>query len=541
MDRKIIIGSRGSDLALWQADYVLKQLKEIGIKAEIKTIKTQGDKVQDLSFDKMEGKGFFTKEIEEALLNKKIDLAVHSYKDLETNSPSGLTIAAVSEREDPSEILLIRKNAVDATQKFSLKKEAIVGTSSVRRKALLLSFRDDIQLKDLRGNVPTRIQKLREGQYDAILLAAAGIERLGFDLGEFHTEILDPREFIPAPAQGALALQIREEDKKLFQTLQELNDAEVEEIVGIERKVLNLFEGGCQLPLGVYCEKDDEETLYKVWVAKAEAWNGIPKRLYFETKKKEGLAERIVEKINNIKPASVYITRDVKRSGFFFRSLAANGYDVVGKPLIAIKQITFKKFPDTDWVFFSSKNAVRHFFSALGDRLPDSSADGQKSTSGLEQNSVGDKVKYAVIGKATASALREYGKKADFIGYSADTKLTGKQFASATNGGIVLFPQAKGSLRTIQQQFVDTNKVKDLVVYETIQLEDVEIPKTEIIIFTSPSNVNAYFETNEISPEQKVIAMGNAAGNVLRQFGVQKYTMPNTFDDLGILHAVFGV
>ena len=231
----------------------------------------------------------------------------------------------------------------------------------------------------------------------------------------------------------------------------------------------------------------------------------------------------------------------MKRSGFFFRSLAANGYDVVGKPLIAIKQITFKKFPDTDWVFFSSKNAVRHFFSALGDRLPDSSADGQKSTSGGEQNSVGDKVKYAVIGKATAAELRKYGKKADFIGYSADTKLTGKQFASATNGGIVLFPQARGSLRTIQQQFVDTNKVKDLVVYETIQLEDVEIPKTEIIIFTSPSNVNAYFETNEISPEQKVIAMGNAAGNVLRQFGVQKYTMPNTFDDLGILHAVFGV
>lgn len=534
---KIIIGSRGSDLALWQANYILRKLKEIGIEAKIKTIKTLGDKIQDLSFDKMEGKGFFTKEIEEALLNKNIDLAIHSYKDLETNSPSGLIIAAVSEREDPSDILLIRKDAVDVAQKFSLKKEAIVGTSSARRKTLLLSFRDDIQLKDLRGNVPTRIQKLQDGQYEAILLAAAGVERLGLDLGEFHTEILDPKEFIPAPAQGVLALQIRDNDKELFQTLQKLNDAEVEEIVGIERKVLNLLEGGCQLPLGVYCEKDEEETLYKVWVAKAETWNDIPKRLYFESKKKEEFADRIVEKINNIKPASLYITRDVKRSGFFCRSLAANGYDVVGKSLIAIKQITFKKVPDTDWVFFSSKNAVRHFFSAQGGSVYPSSG---VASSG-EQNPTGNKVKYAAIGKATATELRRYGKRADFIGYSADTKLTGKQFASATNGGIVLFPQAKGSLRTIQQQFVDPNKVVDRVVYETIQLDDIKIPKTEIVIFTSPSNVNAYFETKKINSEQKVIAIGNATGNALIQFGVKSYKMPNTFDDLGLLHAVFGV
>lgn len=519
MDRKIIIGSRGSDLALWQANYVLKKLKEIGIKAEIKTIKTQGDKVQDLSFDKMEGKGFFTKEIEEALLNKNIDLAVHSYKDLETNSPSGLIIAAVSEREDPSEILLIRKNAIDVTQKFSLKKEAIVGTSSVRRKAQLLSFRDDIQLKDLRGNVPTRVQKLRDGHYDAILLAAAGVERLGLDLGEFHTEILDPKEFIPAPAQGVLALQIRDNDKELTQMLRKINNTEVEDIAGIERKVLNLFEGGCQLPLGVYCEKDEEEGVFQVWIAKADAWNNIPKRIYFESKKKEGLAERIVEKINNIKPASVYITRDLKRSGLFFKSLTDNGYDVNGRSLITIKQIAFKEVQDTDWVFFTSKNSVRHFF---------------------EQNPKVNKVKYAAIGKATATALRRYGEKADFIGYSADTKLTGKQFASATNGGIVLFPQAKGSLRTVQQQFPDT-KVVNLLVYETIQLDDVEIPKAEIVIFTSPSNVNAYFKTNRISPEQKVIAIGNATGNALRQFGVQKYSMPNTFEDMGLLQAVFGV
>ena len=519
MERKIIIGSRGSDLALWQANHVLKKLKEIGLKAEIKTIKTQGDKIQDLSFDKMEGKGFFTKEIEEALLNKNIDLAVHSYKDLETNPPPGLIIAAVSEREDPSELLLIRKNAVDITQKFSLKKGATVGTSSARRKALLLSFRDDAQLKDLRGNVPTRIQKLRDGHFDAILLAAAGVERLELDLDEFHTEILDLKEFIPAPAQGVLALQIRDNDKELFQILRKINDAEVEDIAGIERKVLNLFDGGCQLPLGVYCEKDDEEEIYQVWVAKADAWNSFPKRIYFVSKKKETLAERLVEKINNIKPTSVYITRDIQRSGLFYKSLVANGYDVIGRSLITIKQIAFKEVPDADWVFFASKNSVRHFF---------------------EQNPKMKKVKYAVIGRATATALRRYGERADFIGYSTDTKLTGKQFASSTSGGIVLFPQAKGSLRTVQQQFPES-MVVNLPVYETIQLVNVEIPKAEIVIFTSPSNVDAYFKTNKISSEQKLIAIGNATGNALREFGVHKYTMPNTFEELGLLQAVFGV
>ena len=135
MTRKIIIGSRGSDLALWQANHVLRKVQKLGLTAEIKIISTQGDQIQNLSFDKLEGKGFFTKEIEEALINKEIDLAVHSHKDLPTTSPEGLIIAAVSEREDPAELILIRKESTDNAQKFSFKKNAIVGTSSARRKS----------------------------------------------------------------------------------------------------------------------------------------------------------------------------------------------------------------------------------------------------------------------------------------------------------------------------------------------------------------------------------------------------------------------
>ena len=169
----IIIGSRGSDLALWQAHHVKSQLEKLGCTVELKIIVTQGDAIQHLSFDKLEGKGFFTKEIEVALLNKSIDLAVHSHKDLETNPPAGLMIACVSEREDPADLLLIAKSAVDKKNDWTLKTNAIVGTSSARRKSQVVRFREDVEIKDLRGNVPTRIQKLRDGNYDAILLAKA--------------------------------------------------------------------------------------------------------------------------------------------------------------------------------------------------------------------------------------------------------------------------------------------------------------------------------------------------------------------------------
>ncbi len=265
--QSIIIGSRGSDLALWQANHVKRQLEELGAKVEIKIIKTQGDIIQHLSFDKMEGKGFFTKEIEAALLDKSIDLAVHSHKDLETTYPEGLTIGCVSEREDPADLLLIAKSAVNTDQKWNLSKAAIVGTSSARRKSQLVRFRPDVEIKDLRGNVPTRIQKLRDGHYDAILLAKAGVDRLELDLSEFHIEVLDPTEFIPAPAQGALGLQIREEDSALFATLQKMNHPAIQHQIAIERKVLNLLQGGCQLPLGVFCPNDNT-----VYVSHTEDW-----------------------------------------------------------------------------------------------------------------------------------------------------------------------------------------------------------------------------------------------------------------------------
>lgn len=520
MRTPLIIGTRGSDLALWQANFVKDLLEGIGLASEIKIIKTQGDLIQHLSFDKLEGKGFFTKEIEEALLNGDTDLAIHSHKDLPTESPEELMIAAVSDREDPSELLLIRKESVDESKKFALKYGAEVGTSSARRKSQLMAFRPDIQLKELRGNVPTRINKLREKQYDAILIAAAGVERLELDLSDFHVEKLDPKEFIPAPAQGVLAIQIRSSDKDLYTALQKLNHTQVANTISIERKVLNLFQGGCQMPVGVYAEYNDEQEVYQVRASKAKSWDALPVSVYMESASFEGMAERIVEKIGQVKPCRVFITRDLRQDSYFRHVLSGMDFQVEGKAMIETLPVPFQRIPDCEWIFFSSKQAVKYFF---------------------RQKPIIDAQKFACVGKPTADELRKYGRRADFIGSSADTKMTGKQFASRVGSGKVLFPQAQGSMRSIQQQFVKAEQVIDLVVYETKKKNDGNMPVADMFVFTSPSNVEAWFERFTISPEQKIIAMGDATANALRQFGVRKLTKPDTFDDAGIVRAVFGM
>lgn len=295
---KIIIGSRGSDLALWQAHFVTDQLNALGHEVELKIIETKGDRVQDLSFDKIEGKGFFTKEIEEALLNQEIDLAVHSHKDLETTNPIGLIIGAVSYRENPTDQLLVRKESFDASKPLQVKKNAIIGTSSARRKSQVIRMREDIHLKDLRGNVPTRVDKLRQGHYDAIILATAGLKRLNLDLSEFETIELDIRNFVPAPAQGVLGLQIRASDKALGELLQEINNFDVAEAIRIERDVLRLMQGGCQLPLGVYAEKIEDQ--WNIHVSYASDKDEAAQISVYESASPEGMASLIVEDLQNV-------------------------------------------------------------------------------------------------------------------------------------------------------------------------------------------------------------------------------------------------
>src|SRR5690606_22802616 len=278
MQRTIIIGTRGSKLALWQANHIKDELEAVGVHSEIRIIKTQGDNFVNLTFSKLLGKGFFTKELQEELLAGTIDLAVHSHKDLPTEQPPGLVISAVSEREEPCEDLLIHPEAVDVSRQFSLRDRAIVGSSSARRRSQLLSYRPDLELADIRGNVPSRVQKLRDREFDAILLAKAGLKRLGIDLSGLHVEELDPQVIVPAAAQGVLALQIREEDTDLAATLQKIHHPEVQDTIRIEREILHLFEGGCRMPIGAYCVKENDE--YLVWVSRAANDDEYPVRYH---------------------------------------------------------------------------------------------------------------------------------------------------------------------------------------------------------------------------------------------------------------------
>lgn len=517
--KKFIIGSRGSDLALWQAKFMQTELLRVGISAEIEIIKTKGDDIQDLPFDKLEGKGFFTKEIEEALLTKKIDLAVHSHKDLETSSGNGLIVAAVSYRESPNDILLIRKENADIREKFSLKKNAIVGTSSARRKTQLLHFRKDVQLKDLRGNVPTRIKKLEEGNYDAILLAKAGTDRLNINLSQFHVEILDERIFVPAPAQGVLALQVREEDKKLIKLLQKLNHEDVKKCISIERKLLSLFDGGCQLPLGAFCKEENGK--FHFWSAVAKNIQSPVKRVYLQSETENGLAEK-AKKITDSKNSSrVFISRTEKQAGYFYSTLKQQGLKVKGTSLTRYEKVIFKGFPLCEWIFFSSKNCVKFFF----DQHPE-------ITKGT---------KIGCIGGATAEALKKRGIIPDFTGQSNDTAEIGKEFSNISGNAKILFPQSTASYRTVQKQFPSQKNLIDMVVYDTIENEKAKIEEADVVVLTSPTNAMLYLRKKPAQPDQLFIAIGKSTADVVINSGVKNVIIPWNTSEIALADAVMSV
>jgi len=255
MPAKIKIGTRGSELALWQANHVAERIGHDRV--EIVIIKTQGDRIQNVSFDKMEGKGFFTKEIEEALLARTVDLAVHSMKDLPVEETPGLVVAAVLEREDPSDVLLVRDDRRDAARPFGLPAGAVVGTSSLRRAAQIRAIAPDIDVRPLRGNVGTRIRRLAEKRFDAIMLARAGLVRLAPAIDGMTMEPIPLDRFLPAPAQGALALQVRADDAELIGVIRALDHADTRRSVTAERSFLMHFGGGCQIPLGAYARLEN--------------------------------------------------------------------------------------------------------------------------------------------------------------------------------------------------------------------------------------------------------------------------------------------
>ena len=244
----IVIGTRSSKLALWQADYIQAKLRERYPELPVveKRMTTKGDRVLDAPLAKIGGKGLFTKELEQAMLAGEIDIAVHSLKDMPTELPPGLVLAAVTERFDAGDAVVSPRYGTFA----NLPQGAKVGTSSLRRRAQLLAQRPDLEIVSLRGNVNTRLQKLEDEDFDAIILAVAGLKRLGF--GERITEVLDKSVCLPAVGQGALAIEARADDEEMISRLAFLDDAAMRAAARAERAFLARVEGGCQVPVGVY-------------------------------------------------------------------------------------------------------------------------------------------------------------------------------------------------------------------------------------------------------------------------------------------------
>lgn len=248
MRREIRIGTRGSALALWQAEWVKSELEKRypAMIVSLKKIKTTGDKILDVPLAKVGGKGLFVKEIEEAMIAGEIDIAVHSMKDVPTVFPEGLHLGAITKREDPRDALISR-----GLRKFNdLPKGAVIGTSSLRRQAQLMNIRPDLVIYQLRGNVDTRLRKLREGQFDAIILAAAGVKRLGF--ADNVTEYIPLHISLPAIGQGALGIECRSNDTEMNEIIAFFNDPESRTCVTAERALLRRLEGGCQVPIACH-------------------------------------------------------------------------------------------------------------------------------------------------------------------------------------------------------------------------------------------------------------------------------------------------
>ena len=306
---KLIIGSRGSDLALWQANYVKRELEKSNknLSVDIKIINTKGDKILDVALSKIGDKGLFTKELEVKLLNEEIDIAVHSLKDLQTKLPKGLKLACVTKRH-PVEDVLIAK-----TKKMTIDKlpeQATVATGSLRRRAQLKHLRPDINVVELRGNVPTRIQKFIDSKWDAIILARAGVERL--KLKKHISSIINKGIMLPAVGQGALGIEIKSNNKFAEKVIKTIHDENTFAAATAERALLKKLEGGCQIPIGAYAEVRSNGLYLTGLVASIDGDITLKKTLRGSKKNAEQLGKKLASDL--IKAGAKKILKEIYES-----------------------------------------------------------------------------------------------------------------------------------------------------------------------------------------------------------------------------------
>lgn len=403
MTTKLMIGSRGSQLALWQAHWIQARLRELGVDSEIEIIRTTGDKITDVPLAQAGGKGLFTKEIEDALLEGRVDCAVHSLKDLPTELPTGLILAAVPEREEPYDALVGARLA-------DLPSGARVGTSSLRRAAQLRRLRPDLVIESVRGNLDTRLRKLDEGQYDAIVLAAAGLRRLGW--ADRIAELLAPEIVCPAVGQGALGIETRDRGEA-FEICARLNHAETRLAVTAERAVLRGLGGGCQVPIGAHAQVTANHVHLRSVVAAPDGSALIEKTLEGSIADAEDLGSVMARDLLQDGGASVLldvygempallgqrvlVTRPQDQAAPLSQALRGYGAEAIEIPAIGVEPLPFEQpeLASFDWLIFTSVNGVRFFLDAVAE--------------------VNGMPKLCAIGSATAEAIEARGLRVDRI------------------------------------------------------------------------------------------------------------------------------
>ncbi len=492
---KIRIGTRGSDLALWQANYVARRLREAGCEVDITVMKTRGDKIDDVPLNKLEGKGFFTVEIERALLDNEVDLAVHSHKDLPFEGPEGLFIVAVPRRASPTERLLIRPEAHDPDGLLlPLEKGANIGTSAPRRSEQLTALRPDVEVSMLRGNVPTRVKRLQEGRYDAIVLASAGIDRLELDLEGLVDHHLSAELFVPAPAQGALAIQIREGEPELAALCKRaLDDGKTGSVIHAERTLLKKLGGGCSLPLGVLMEEVEalEATPTSRWIGRAFLGRDYPTK---------GQPARW---------ATTVAATPEEAAAELHRGLSTEGEETNAGPLGGIRIALAGSGSAESWLARRLRmlgaslgiekviatepleNAeLARYLSQLrpGDGVAFTSARAAERLKGVAPI---DGVIVAAVGPATEETLKKNGWESDVVGSGGARDLA--QALDLRVGARVLFPCAENARHDLEEELAKQGvEVERVPVYRTVPLSDISLDsRVDYRIYASPSSVEA--------------------------------------------------
>ena len=490
---RVRIGTRGSDLALWQARHVGERLDAAGCEVEIVVLQTRGDRIDDVPLHTLEGKAFFTAEIETALLERRVDLAVHSHKDLAVEGPPGLEIVAVPARAHPGERLLVAPQAYDAEGLFlPLASRSTVGTSAPRRTEQLLTLRPDLNVASLRGNVPTRVRRLREGRYDAIVLAAAGLDRLALDTSGLITVELDTSLLVPAPAQGALAIQARTADGALVDLVRRsLNDDEAAASVRAERALLVESGGGCNLPLGCSVRPDPEGE--SAWHARAFLGAGHPETgappRWAEARgaDPDRAARRVWERLSVGLPTAcgplggkrIAITGASGGGTRLGARLESLGAEVVHERVLAFEDVP------------GPAPGTRVASLVAGDGLAVTSKEAARRLATVD---VPSDVIVGAVGPSTERELVRAGIEVDHVGTGGAHELSRSLPVRA--GRRVLFPCAQDALVDLEEGLGARGvHVERLDLYRTVPLEPIElVAEVDARVYMSPSAVEACLE-----------------------------------------------